>query len=62
MTHEYKVGDRVLYKGQFPGSVRKTAILGMTKTRAIQIILDTNQVLNLLHDASEIDLAPLQSS
>lgn len=49
----FKVGQRILYKGQ-KATVRRTTILGMSKTNVLQITLEeTGEIINLLHNGCE---------
>lgn len=52
-TKTFQVGQKILYKGQ-KAIVRRTTILGMIKTNAIQIKLEeTGEILTLLHDFND---------
>jgi len=49
----FVVGQKILYKGQ-KATVRRTSILGMSKTNALQITIDaTGEILNLLREHIE---------
>ena len=49
----FVVGEKVIYKGQ-EATVRRTSVLGMTKTNSVQIVIDsTGEIITLLHDGCE---------